>query len=59
MDSRFRGNDIKGSGNDREEGGNDRKRNLLVVAPSSSGKTFIGEIAAITQAIHKKKAIYL
>jgi len=33
--------------------------NLLVVAPTSSGKTFIGEMAAITQAIHKKKAIYL
>jgi len=31
----------------------------LVVAPTSSGKTFIGEMAAITQAIHKKKAIYL
>ncbi len=46
-------------GNDRKESGNDRKRNLLVVAPTSSGKTFIGEIAAITQAIHKKKAIYL
>jgi len=25
MDSRFRGNDIKGSGNDREERGNDIK----------------------------------
>jgi len=30
---------------------NDRK-DLLVVAPTSSGKTFIGEMAAITQAIH-------
>jgi len=39
-------------------GGND-KNNLLVVAPTSSGKTFIGEMAAITQAIHNKKTIYL
>ena len=37
---------------------NDR-RNLLVLSPTSSGKTFIGEMAAITQTIHKKKAIYL
>ena len=40
-------------------GGNDRGRDLLVLSPTSSGKTFIGEMAAITQAIHKKKAIYL
>jgi len=46
-------------GNDRGRGGNDRKRNLLVVAPTSSGKTFIGEMAAVTQAVHKKKTIYL
>ena len=52
IDSRFRGNDIR-------RGGNDRGRDLLVLAPTSSGKTFIGEMAAITQAIHKKKAIYL
>jgi len=38
--------------------GNDR-RNLLVVAPTSSGKTFIGEMAAVVQAVHKKKTIYL
>ncbi len=39
-------------------GGNNRN-NLLVIAPTSSGKTFIGEMAAITQAVHKKKTIYL
>ena len=39
-------------------GGNNRN-NLLVIAPTSSGKTFIGEMAAITQAVHKKKTIYI
>jgi helicase len=39
--------------------GGNGKNNLLVVAPTSSGKTFIGEMAAIAQAIHKKKTIYL
>ena len=34
-------------------------QNLLVIAPTSSGKTFIGEMAAVTQAIHHKKTIYL
>ena len=34
-------------------------QNLLVIAPTSSGKTFIGEMAAITQVIHQKKVIYL
>jgi helicase len=53
MDSRVRGNDIKESGNDR---GNN---NLLVIAPPSSGKTFIGEMAAVAQAIHQRKIIYL
>lgn len=36
-----------------------RNDNLMVIAPTSSGKTFIGEIAAITQAIHLQKTIYL
>ncbi|MBE9542425.1 MAG: DEAD/DEAH box helicase, partial [Proteobacteria bacterium] len=34
-------------------------RNLLVIAPTSSGKTFIGEMAAIAQVIHLQKIIYL
>jgi len=42
-------NDKKGAGNN----------NLLVIAPPSSGKTFIGEMAAIAQAIHQRKIIYL
>ncbi|MHC2995428.1 MAG: DEAD/DEAH box helicase [Candidatus Atribacteria bacterium] len=33
--------------------------NLLVIAPTSSGKTFIGEMAAIAQVIHLQKTIYL
>jgi len=50
--------------NDRREvARNDRNRNnnqnLLVIAPTSSGKTFIGEMAAVTQAIHSKKTVYL
>jgi len=52
IDSRFRGNDIKRSGNDID-------KNLLVIAPTSSGKTFIGEMAAIAQVIHLQKIIYL
>ena len=44
-------NDKKGARNDNT--------NLLVIAPTSSGKTFIGEMAAITQIIHQQKAIYL
>ena len=34
-------------------------KNLLVIAPTSSGKTFIGEMAAITQVTHLHKIIYL
>ena len=39
--------------------GVERNQNLLVIAPTSSGKTFIGEMAAISQVIHKKKILYL
>jgi len=41
--------------------GNDgvANQNLLVIAPTSSGKTFIGEMAAISQTIHLQKTIYL
>ena len=44
-------NDKKGARNDNT--------NLLVIAPTSSGKTFIGEMAAITQVILEQKTIYL
>jgi len=37
----------------------DENQNLLVIAPTSSGKTFIGEMAAIAQVIHLQKTIYL
>lgn len=33
--------------------------NLLVQAPTSSGKTFIGEMAAIHAALQRKKVVYL
>lgn len=35
------------------------KRNLLVQAPTTSGKTFIGEMAAVQAALRRKKAVYL
>ncbi|MEN3189318.1 MAG: DEAD/DEAH box helicase [Atribacterota bacterium] len=38
---------------------NDRHKNLLVIAPTSSGKTFIGEMAAVYQVIHQKKTIFI
>ena len=47
------------AGNDKRGNGNERDKNLLVTAPTSSGKTFIGEMAAIAQAIHLQKIIYL
>ena len=39
--------------------GNKDNKNLLVIAPTSSGKTFIGEMAAIAQVIHLQKIICL
>lgn len=33
--------------------------NLLIVAPTSSGKTFIGELAAVREALQMKKAVFL
>lgn len=33
--------------------------NLLIQAPTSSGKTFIGEMAAIETALRRKKVVYL
>lgn len=33
--------------------------NLLIQAPTSSGKTFIGEMAAVRTALRRKKAVYL
>ncbi|HOZ48917.1 MAG TPA: DEAD/DEAH box helicase [Candidatus Hydrogenedentes bacterium] len=35
------------------------KGNLIVQAPTSSGKTFIGEMAAIQAALRRKKVVYL
>ena len=35
------------------------EENLLVQAPTSSGKTFIGEMAAIQAALRRKKVVYL
>jgi len=58
MDSRVRGDEIAALSSKARNDKNGNQ-NLLVVAPTSSGKTFIGEMAAITQAIHKKKTIYL
>ena len=45
----------------REDARNDivANHNLLVIAPTSSGKTFIGEMAAIVQVIHLQKIIFL
>jgi len=34
-------------------------QNLLVIAPPSAGKSFLGEMAAIAHLIHQKKCIYL
>jgi len=39
--------------------GNEDNNNLLVIAPPSSGKSFLGEMATIAHLIHQKKSIYL
>ena len=39
--------------------GNEDNQNLLVIAPPSAGKSFLGEMAAIAHLIHQKKCIYL
>ncbi|MBA7537505.1 hypothetical protein ES705_29774 [subsurface metagenome] len=48
-------------GNDkREEARNDiNNNNLLVIAPPSSGKSFLGEMATVAHLINQKKCIYL
>lgn len=35
------------------------KRNLLIQAPTTSGKTFVGEMAAAHAALRRRKAVYL
>ena len=35
------------------------EENLLIQAPTSSGKTFIGEMAALQTALRRKKVVYL
>jgi helicase len=34
-------------------------KSLLVIAPTSSGKTFLGEVLAVSQALNGSRAIYL
>ena len=48
-------------GNDkREEAHNDiDNNNLLVIAPPSAGKSFLGEMATVAHLTHQKKVIYL
>ena len=55
-------------GQGKKEGGNDPSEvrlhgagnnNLLVIAPPSSGKSFLGEMAVIAHLINQKKCIYL
>ncbi len=41
-----------------KKGARQDNNNLLVIAPPSSGKSFLGEIAAINHLIHQKKCIY-
>ncbi|HOJ33411.1 MAG TPA: DEAD/DEAH box helicase [Candidatus Hydrogenedentes bacterium] len=41
------------------KGGLFSAKNILIQAPTTSGKTFIGEMAAIQTAMRRKKAVYL
>lgn len=67
MDSRFRGNDKRGSTRlphryaprNNKKGARPDNNNLLIIAPTSSGKSFIGEMATISRVTHHKKTIYL
>jgi helicase len=67
MDSRFRGNDKRGSTRlpyryaprNNKKGARLDNNNLLIIAPTSSGKSFIGEMATISRVTHHKKTIYL
>jgi len=59
LSSKARNDKIGSTGLPRRDAPRNDKNNLLVIAPTSSGKTFIGEMAAITQVIHQKKVIYL
>ena len=43
----------------RERGKKNDNNNLLVIAPPSAGKSFLGEMATIAHLIHQKKCIYL
>ena len=45
--------------NDKKSALRQDKNNLLVIAPPASGKSFLGEMAAIAHIIHRKKCIYL
>jgi helicase len=42
-----------------KEGGALAGKNLLVVAPTSSGKTFIGEISAVQKSLQRAGSIFL
>ncbi|MBU4350308.1 DEAD/DEAH box helicase [bacterium] len=47
------------SRNDRMGASRNDRNNLLVIAPPSAGKSFLGEMATIAHLIHQKKCIYL
>ena len=71
IDSRFHENNLGGSENDRNKvsyeiaalssfarNNSNGKHNLLVIAPPSSGKSLIGEIAVISRTLYQQKSIY-